>query len=480
MALVLPTAAARLLQSTSLNSCQEDSGFTASLFNVVYTPENNRVSINMTAVSSVEGNVVFDIAVIAYGHTFMHMVINPCDAGLSGFCPMVAGKPSIPMAFPLNPDATKDLPNIAYSLPDLDAKVRIFVNRTDGPDAGKSLACMEALVSNGKTVDLAAVKWTAAIIVGLGLVSAGVISALGYANAGSHVASKAISLCGYFQSMALVGLVGIPLPPIAQAWTQDFQWSMGIIKVGFMQQIFTWYQRATGGTPSRLFDSLRQVSVQVQKRSIPVMGPAVALIKRSYAMIPPIREAASNLSKRGNIQIESGAYLVRGIQRAAFKAEIESTNVFMTGIIFYCIFAVLAGLCIMVFKAFCDTATKTRWVREDRFEDFRRGWRAILKGVLLRVTLIGFLPVTILCFWEFTQNDSPAEVVLAVSFLFGMVICLGWAAFRVTQIARRSVVLHRNPAYGLFADESALNKWGVLFNTVQRHITTSHRFWPIL
>jgi hypothetical protein len=44
-----------------------------------------------------------------------------------------------------------------------------------------------------------------------------------------------------------------------------------------------------------------------------------------------------------------------------------------------------------------------------------------------------------------------------------MIATLGWAAAKVIRIARRSIVMHRNPAYILFSDPQALNKWGFLY-----------------
>ena len=200
---------------------------------------------------------------------------------------MTAGKIPLTFVLPVSEDAVSQIPGIAYSFPDLDAKVKVFINMTeDGSKTGDSVACVEANVSNGKTVDLIGVKWATAIVAGLALASSAVVSGLGHSNAASHVAANALSLFGYFQAQAMLGLTGVPLPPVVMSWTQDFQWSMGIIRVGFMQSIFTWYQRATGGTPSTLFDSLTTVSVQVQKRSLEVAEPALNLFKRSIAMMP--------------------------------------------------------------------------------------------------------------------------------------------------------------------------------------------------
>ena len=483
-ALAAPVLAEPILQSNSLNACQENSGFTASLFKVVFTPNNNTANVDIVAVSSVQGSVLFDVMISAYGFQIIRKTVDPCDAGLAGLCPMTAGK--IPLNFNLNvgSDAIGQIPSIAYTFPDLDAKVKVFINMTDGPSAGTSVACVEAEISNGKTVDLIGVKWATAIVAGLALVSSAVMSGLGHQNAAAHVAANALSLFGYFQAQAMIGLTGVSLPPVVMAWTQDFQWSMGIIRVGFMQTIFTWYQRATGGTPSTIFDSLTTVSVQVEKRAIDFADYGLSLAKRSLAMMPrsvvePVSQAVKrDLMKRSNIQTSSGSYIVYGIQRAAFRAGIESTNLFMTGLVFFCLLVIITCASVAAFKGFCELAAKKRWMPNDRFLEFRNGWLTVLKGILFRLTLIGFPQMAILCLWEFTQKDSAAEVVLAVFFLFGMAITLGWASSKVIRIARRSVTMHQNPAYILFSDPQALNKWGFLY--VQFRASAYYFIVPVL
>jgi hypothetical protein len=471
---VLPAVAEQaMLTSTSLNSCQPNSQFTASLFNVKYTPHNNSAAINVVATSSIEGFVQFDISVVAYGYQIIRQTVNPCNIGLAGLCPMTAGK--IPLKFNLDvdPSAQSQIPGIAYTFPDLDATVRVYLNSTD---TGKSVACVEADISNGKTVDLLAVKWVLAIIAGLVLCSSAVLNGLGHSNAAAHIASGALSLFGFFQAQAILGMTSVHLPPVVQSWTQDFQWTMGIINVNFLQDIFTWYQRATGGTPTTIFDSLTTVSVQVEKRALSVLpDAAVEIYRRSAAMVP---RAATTLMKRGNIMTGSGSYIVYGIQRVAFRSNIESTNLFLTGLVFYSLLVVVTIGVVAAFKGYCELAAKNKWMKADTFLEFRNGWLTILKGILFRLTLIGYPQMTILCLWEFTQLDSPAEVVLAIFFLVGMTVTLGWAAFKVMRIARRSVAMHRNPAYILFSDPHALNKWGFLY--VQFRASAYYFVIPVL
>jgi len=447
--------------------------FTASLFDVVFTPNNNTVAINIQATSSIEGFVLFDISIRAYGYEIIHQTVDPCDAGLPGLCPMTSGDMNNPFNLDVGPGAVALIPGIAYTFPDLDAKVKVFVNMTSGSQQGHSVACVEAMISNGKTVDLIGLKWATATVAGLALISSAVVAGLGYSNAASHVAASALALFGYFQAQAMIGLCGVPLPPVVQSWTQNLQWSMGIIKVDFIQTILTWYQRSTGGTASFIFDSLHTASVQVQKRALPMIPPTREMLHRAAAALE-----APSLAKRENIQTTYGAYVVYGIQRVAFRAGIETTNLFLTGLTFFWLFLMLTALAVFAFQGICRLAAKRGFLKGEAFEDFRMGWRSVLKGILFRVLLLGYPQLVIFCLWELTQKDSPAAMVLAIFFFFGILITLFWAAYKVIVVARRSVSLHRNAAYILFSDQRALNKWGFLY--VQFRATAYYFIVPVL
>ena len=65
--------------------------------------------------------------------------------------------------------------------------------------------------------------------------------------------------------------------------------------------------------------------------------------------------------------------------------------------------------------------------------------------------------MTVLCLWELTVRDSAAEVTLALFFFISMTVSLTWAALKVWRIARRAVCMHKNPAYILYSDPTALN-----------------------
>lgn len=362
----------RLIESQSLNPCQANSSFTATLFNVIFTPDNNSLAFNILGVSSISGYVTAEIEFIAYGYTAVKETLNPCTSNLEGLCPMNTGQINIQSNIDIPSSVVKDLPSIAYGVPDLDGLVKVYIKNNV---TGVSEACVEAQLSNGQTVDQKGVGWTTAVIAGLALLASAVTSGLGHSNTAAHVAANALSLFGFFQAQAIIGMTAVPLPPIVASWTQNFQWSLGIIRVDFLESVCTWYQRATGGTPSTLLSTLNTESVQVQKRSLEagkrIMRAAHALSKR-VDNTPATATAAK-------------VVIVSGIKRVGFRAKIETTNIFLTGLIFFMIFVFLTAVCVMLFKGFCEIAVKAGWFKGDKFEDFRTGWKIVLKGILFRL-----------------------------------------------------------------------------------------------
>ncbi|KAF2841929.1 TRP-domain-containing protein [Patellaria atrata CBS 101060] len=445
------TSAIRLIESRSLNPCQKNSSFSATLFNVVFTPDNNTLTFEIVGVSEISGKVTADLQAFVYGYQAFKQTIDPCDSeDLAGLCPMNTGTINIESNAVLDADTVKQIPGVAYTIPDLDGRVRVYINDTEG----KALACVEAELSNGNTVYQKAVGWVTAVIAGLGLLASAITSGLGHTNTAAHVAANAMSLFGYFQAQAFLGMAAVDLPPVAGSWTQNFQWSMGLIRVSFLQKLATWYQRATGGKPATLLSSLATTSVQVQKRSLEVMH---RLLKRAYV----------DIAARSNNQVTqaetSKTITVHGIERVAFRARIESTNIFMTGYIFFVIFVLLVVLGVIVFKYACEALSKAGKMKSDKFSDFRNGWKTVLKGIMFRIVLIGFPQMVVLCFYELTRRDSAAEVVLAIFTLVCMIGILGWASSKVIRIAQRSIAMHKNPAYILYSDPVSLNKWGFLY-----------------
>lgn len=111
------SSALRIIESKSLNPCQANSQFTASLFNVAFTPDNNTLSFDVVGVSSIDGNVTAELEVIAYGFTALRQKLDPCAMNLQGMCPMNTGQIDIQSNINVSDEVIKQIPGM--SLPSM-------------------------------------------------------------------------------------------------------------------------------------------------------------------------------------------------------------------------------------------------------------------------------------------------------------------------------------------------------------------------
>jgi hypothetical protein len=299
------------------------------------------------------------------------------------------------------------------------------------------------------------------VIAGLGLTAGAIASDLGHWNTAAHLTAYTLSLLGYFQALAMVGSTAVSMPPIVEAWTQNFQWSMGIIRIEFLQTVATWYQRATGGTSSTVLSSLSMQSVQLQKRS---MDSGVASAGQSVT---------NHLSQRATT---TSTVVVSGLQRVAFLTNIESTNLFLTAVMTLLSLVVIIALCSSLLKITCEIITK-KTNSSEKFLDFRNGWKEIMKGMIFRVIMVSWPPICVLCLWELMTRDSIAEVINAILILGGIATILLWGAFKVVRMTKYSVSINKNAAYIFSSDPKSQNKWGHLY--VQYKVT-KYYFIPIM
>jgi len=271
---------------------------------------------------------------------------------------------------------------IAYKIPDLDGVARMEVVERG---TGKVVACVEAPLSNGQTVEQAGVGWASAVVAGLGLLSSAVVSGMGYSSTAAHVAANALSIFGYFQAQAMIAMMAVPLPPLVAAWVQNYDWAVGIINITFMQKIFHWYIQATSGATANLFRQQESVSVQIAKRSL---GSAEYLMSRAARYGFAEVEKRQLVPRSNNDATAPTTEIVRvtGIERMSYKATVESTNFFMTGMSFFVAFCVLVVLLVGGFRLLCTTGV----VKNERFREFRLNWLVVLKGIMYRVVLIGY------------------------------------------------------------------------------------------
>ncbi|KAL7662506.1 ML-like domain-containing protein [[Candida] zeylanoides] len=472
--------ALKRIVSSSLLTCMDNSQFAASHFDVVFYPHNNTVFFDVMAISNINANVTANVQLIAYGLNIVEKNISLCSLDYPSICPLSTGHMDLNSHYTISKDITRDIPGVAYTIPDLDARVRVMLNS----DSGEPLACVEAVLSNGKTVQTKYAAWPIAAISGLGVITSGVMSVVGHSATAAHIASNSMSLFVYFQSLAITSMMAVAfVPPIAAAWAQNFQWSLGIIKANFIQSIANWYVQSTGGTPTDILGS-SHLSISVQKKAKRAFSyenlhglyqrqlrnnhitlfdkRSVSLSTDNFGFTDKLNSTLYTVDEKDS-NVAGKILVLRGIQRVAYLAGIEITSFFMTGIIFLIFFGFVMVACLMLFKAIIEILIRSKMMNEGKFNEYRQQWSYIIKGSLYRLLLLSFPQVAVLSLWQFSERDSGGTVVIAV-FLFAIsLILLFQGATRVVLLGRKSVKQFKNPAYLLFGDGSFLNKFGFIY-----------------
>ena len=329
-----------MLMATSLVTCMENSQLSATNFDVVFTPGNRSVAYNINANVEISGRVSAKVTVVAYGFSVITQTIDPCTLNLPQLCPFNPGQVNIQSHTELSQSVVDQIPSITYNVPDIDATVYVEVM-----DANNNMvACIQVDASNGKSVNHVAVKWVTAVISGIGLLTSAIVSTLGNSYTAAHIATNALALFAYFQSVVIITMEAVDrVPPMASAWAQNLAWSMGLIDVKFMQDIFRWYIQSTGGTPT-LFITNPTIAVLVQKRA-KVLHNRV----RDYVM-----SSANHLLARQiqytSAQSTSTLMVLRGIKRVGFQAGIEQTSIVLTGFTFFVLICFVLALIFALIK----------------------------------------------------------------------------------------------------------------------------------
>ncbi|ODV63192.1 flavin adenine dinucleotide transporter FLC2 [Ascoidea rubescens DSM 1968] len=462
----------------------ENSALTASFFDVKFLPDNNTITFDISAITTINDYVNVHFQVIVYGISILSQNISLCD-DLGDYvstqlCPISAGKFDVDSSYKVSDSIVDSIPGIAYTVPDLDARVRVVVttNSTTNPE---NLACVEAILTNGKTVQTKYASWPIATVAGIGLITSGVVSIIGHSSTAAHIASNSLSLFIYFQNLAITSMMAVQrVPPIAAAWAQNFQWSMGIISTGFLQDIVDWYVQSTGGTSTSILSNTEILSISVQKvkRGFnDYIGQSLqelvyktrninhlVLFKRAdFEYDDTTNDDDLYTTDEKSDDITSKILVLRGIQRVAYLANLEITQLFLTGIIFLLFFAFILICALALFKAIIEFLIRTNVMKSGKFNEYRRQWTIIVKGTLYRLWLLSFPQVSLLCLWQLTVRDSAGCVVIAVFLLAIVAGVLFQAAIKLLQLGRRSIKIYNNPAYILYGDIKILNKFGFLY-----------------
>lgn len=370
----------------------------------------------------------------------------------------------------------KQIPAIAFSIPDLEGEAKLELKAVDG---GESLACIESSVSNGKSVDTPAVSYAAVGIAGAALLLTG-FAALGSAGSpGANTPSPNFGdVVGWLQSMAMNGMLSVKYPPIYRNFAKNFAFSGGLVSWNAMQTSIDKFRNATGG-------NLTEDSVQYLQNAVLVFtdGPhtkPASVKKRSYGlfsdMILDQRDLSTSVNgtqlsgeAKNNADTESAnkvTHVVSGIQGYVEQLTIPQANTFMTVLLTFAIVIAAIAVGILLLKVVLET-----WALFGSFpkklSNFRKRYWGLLARTITNLILLLYGVWTLYCVYQFTNGDSWAAKLLAGVTLAVFTAILGFFTFRIWQLAKRFKKSEGDTS-ALFEDKETWRKYSLFYDSYKR------------
>lgn len=266
------------------------------------------------------------------------------------------------------PQFASMIPAIAFQIPDLDGMAKLELQSSED---NTELACLQSVVQNGKTANQPGVQYVTVGITAAALVLSGV-SALGAAGAGTGAGPSPNfgDVLGWFQAIAMNGMLSVNYPPVYRSFVSNFAWSTGILPWEDMQRSIDSFRKATGGhLEKNSIDYLMNATLVFSSNSSTEGDTATSSNKTRRALdwtVAQIFERAVEVNgttiaggNGTNSTSTNGAqdkvmHYVHGIQAYVEKLQIPSANTFMTVLLIFAIVIAAIAVCILLFKVILE------------------------------------------------------------------------------------------------------------------------------
>ena len=325
-------------------------------------------------------------------------------------------------------DVASSLPGIAYKIPDLEAFVQLTLTETS---TRKTVACIQATVSNGWSTRQKAVEWTTGAIALLALVSAIWWS---YVRPDALAPVRFLDLMHLFQTIASSGLLALNYPTVFRAYTLNFAWSLGLFAQSPVSSIQNTINRMRSHTGGDITDDGSNAVSLVNRKLSPYNN-----IARVNQLLAPILFGDSSTGRTvspqtnvfvgGNVATvtkESDNVLEAGIPIYTNFIGIATANAFMT-IFFITLILIAIALAILGLGYLSILIIgRTPWGQQKQatLDKARAGYPAFARAWGLRVALVCVIPVFIFTFYQWTLNDSWASILLSVILWLIILVCI--------------------------------------------------------
>ncbi|GAA5890628.1 hypothetical protein JCM8208_004941 [Rhodotorula glutinis] len=269
--------ARRRFYARAVSYCSDARAIEVDQFLLQYFPDETlfgsgagTISFDISA-ASVDPNLnaKLEFSLDAYGIDAVNTTIDLCTLLGGILCPLptydFVGSATLPL--PAEVGDSIDIPGIGYWIPDLEATATVRLLRVED---NSEAACLRVELSNGKTARFASVSWAlGGVAIFCALLSAlwflvgtlvwpstSVLASSPHANAMwaslGRRKERLLLFMSLVQFVATTGLLSVQYPRIYEAFTANFAWGLGLIRINPVIRSIDRMRNATGGNLTQI------------------------------------------------------------------------------------------------------------------------------------------------------------------------------------------------------------------------------------
>ncbi|KAK4459986.1 TRP-domain-containing protein [Cladorrhinum samala] len=436
-----------LYTAGDLGNCLPDSAVTVEALHIKFDYGSRTINFTIAGTSTETLNVTANLNLLVYGKNISATQLDPCsnDSFVSALCPIRSGSFSASHMQTVSAEQAGQVPGVAYILPDIAAasQLRLFRQRVDGTGGGsparlEQVACTENRVTNGVTSDIPGLTYAAVAVAVASLLASGVTS-VAQGGSGGGTAANSIGpgftdVFGWFQIMALNGMMSLKYPLVYQKFSKNFGFSFGLTSWPRLQRSIERFRADTGGN--------------LTADSTGDLGAA------------PLLSGAERDAVKGCVK---GA--VSGIRRYCRSQKVAQGSAFMTVLVVLLIVVAAVIVAIPFFKSVIEL-----WARRGRLPEKLERYRKRYWGAIGRALATGLLlfctPLVAFSIFQLRAGDSRAARAIA-----GIVLVLVTSALAaLSWMIWNSIPLEegkRNPSK-LFEDKELWVRYNFMYAWYRR------------
>ncbi|KAJ1978110.1 putative flavin carrier protein 3 [Dimargaris cristalligena] len=438
------------LRINNFQNCNSDSPVQFSIPIVNYIEDTNQFDLQLSVnnrdpITGGETIIVLEVL----GNTVGHETTPSCDMA-STSCPIEEGDQLLEKTI----DVPGDIVSVAkkvLSVPGVSVDGRVTIQDESGTEIG----CLQFSMESESSLYRAPVAITVGVAVGLaGLVTflanvfqsssaaplestaanaaavalpvGGValgLSAIAKANVFSGPTPNVLDIMSFAQFVTTTGALSLNYPPVYQQFIANFGWSVGIVRLPFLES---------------LYDRLQPLSAQ----------NATVLVRRAVGD-DPLQIGLGGSNNSTILQLDPDAI---GIQRYAALVGVPPQHIFINMFAVFVILLLIALVFCLLVRFIIFAVVR---FRPFRFMAMRRYFFHWTSGVILRIFVMAYLPLAAVSFLEITLGpQQPGQQAFAYIFLVGLCFLL---------IAVLSFIVIRTGPRTLYTNDRYLYSYGPLY-----------------